>query len=188
MSGKQQQRQQAKLQVGNLSVTEKIYYSQMVSEKLFELMEIRCADTVLSYLASNNEVNLDEINGTMEKMGKIVAYPVCLNGEMEGYISKNARYVLNQYGIREPNRADAMMMNKEAFDVVIVPLLGFDEKCGRLGHGGGYYDKYLKDYQGYKVGVAFEAQKLDGIIMEENDVYLDCIVTETNIYHRRIGE
>ncbi|MBQ1811908.1 MAG: 5-formyltetrahydrofolate cyclo-ligase, partial [Erysipelotrichaceae bacterium] len=52
----------------------------------------------------------------------------------------------------------------------------------RLGHGGGYYDIFLKDLKATKIAVAFEAQKLDQIITDINDIPMDMIITEAGIY------
>ena len=70
------------------------------------------------------------------------------------------------------------------FDVILVPMLGFDPKTlHRIGYGGGYYDKFLATQpKARKVGVCFEAGKLDRIPTESHDVPLDLIVTEAKTY------
>lgn len=68
-------------------------------------------------------------------------------------------------------------------DVIIVPMLGFDENLHRLGYGGGYYDRFLATQpQAQKIGVCFEAGKLNQIPVEPHDIPLDIIVTETQTY------
>lgn len=70
-----------------------------------------------------------------------------------------------------------------AFDLIIVPLLGFDEKCHRLGRGRGWYDNFLASQpDAMKVGAALERQKFDMIPTEPHDVTLDTVVTENGIY------
>ncbi len=65
------------------------------------------------------------------------------------------------------------------FDVIIVPMLGFDEKLHRVGYGGGYYDKFLAGQpSAKKIGVCYEACKVARIPIEAHDVRLDMIVTE----------
>lgn len=69
------------------------------------------------------------------------------------------------------------------FDAIIVPMLGFDENLQRLGYGGGYYDKFLATQpSAKKIGVCFEAGKLDRIPYEPHDVALDIIITEERVY------
>lgn len=65
------------------------------------------------------------------------------------------------------------------FDAIIVPMLGFDTNLHRIGYGGGYYDRFLAtQLQAKKLGVCFEAGKIDQIPTEPYDVPLDLIITE----------
>lgn len=69
------------------------------------------------------------------------------------------------------------------FDVIIVPMLGFDASLQRLGYGGGYYDRFLADQPAAKkIGVCYEIGKIENIPAEPHDVPLDFIVTESNTY------
>ncbi len=71
-----------------------------------------------------------------------------------------------------------------AFDVIIVPMLGFDlRNLHRLGYGGGYYDRFLAvQPQAQKIGVCFELGKVSNLPYETYDISLDTVVTETAIY------
>lgn len=67
-------------------------------------------------------------------------------------------------------------------DVLIVPLLGFDAGGGRLGYGGGFYDRTLAGLQGALViGFALEAQRLRMVPQEATDVALPWIVTDRGV-------
>jgi 5-formyltetrahydrofolate cyclo-ligase len=71
----------------------------------------------------------------------------------------------------------------DKFDVVIVPMLGFDESLQRIGYGGGYYDKFLATQsQAQKIGVCFETGRVEGIPAEPYDIPLNQIITEKNTY------
>lgn len=66
-----------------------------------------------------------------------------------------------------------------SLDLVIVPMLGFDQARNRIGYGGGYYDKLLKRYSSaQKIGVCYESGKVKAIPVEPHDVKLHDIVTE----------
>lgn len=68
-------------------------------------------------------------------------------------------------------------------DLLIVPMVGFDAGCNRLGYGGGFYDRTLSGLgNAQSVGLAVEAQKLVQIPREAWDVRLDMIATETGVY------
>jgi len=68
-------------------------------------------------------------------------------------------------------------------DVVFVPLLGFTERGGRLGQGGGHYDRWLGAHGNtLAIGLAWDAQRLDSLELEPHDAMLDLVVTPTRIY------
>lgn len=68
-------------------------------------------------------------------------------------------------------------------DLVIAPLLAFDRQGGRLGQGGGYYDRTIAALRAsrpvFVLGLAFAGQEVESIPMEPNDQRLDAILTET---------
>jgi 5-formyltetrahydrofolate cyclo-ligase len=69
------------------------------------------------------------------------------------------------------------------FDVIIVPMLGFDGQLHRVGYGGGYYDKFLADQpKARKIGVCYEVCKVEQIPVEPHDIRLDMIVTDQSVY------
>lgn len=70
------------------------------------------------------------------------------------------------------------------FDVIIVPMLGFDPSTlHRIGYGGGHYDRFLAGQpQARKIGVCFEAGKVGHIPTEAHDVPLERIITEAHTY------
>jgi 5-formyltetrahydrofolate cyclo-ligase len=71
-------------------------------------------------------------------------------------------------------------------DVLLVPLLGFDHFGGRLGYGGGFYDRTITKLRAKKpvtaIGLAFEIQRLDAVPLGPHDERLDWIVTEAAAY------
>lgn len=69
--------------------------------------------------------------------------------------------------------------------IVIVPLVAFDRRGGRLGYGGGFYDRTLEGLRArgpvLAVGFAFAAQEAEALPLEETDQPLDMIVTEAGV-------
>lgn len=93
---------------------------------------------------------------------------------------------LNRYKILEPMGTAPISL--EELDLVIVPLVGFDTECHRLGRGGGYYDRTFASNKMHKqvskpylLGLAYEAQRVDTIPQDQWDVRLDGVVTEKRI-------
>ncbi len=86
-------------------------------------------------------------------------------------------------GLRVPDTSKARLVQPGEFDLVLVPCVAFDEELRRLGHGGGYYDRYLpKCVNASFVLVGFEAQKLPQIAVDEHDILMNAIATEKRIY------
>ena len=70
---------------------------------------------------------------------------------------------------------------KNMIDVMIVPMVAYDKNRHRLGHGKGYYDRYLADYQGLKIGLAYKYQEVENIPWEKHDIKMDIIINEEGI-------
>ena len=70
-------------------------------------------------------------------------------------------------------------------EIVIVPLLAFNRAGGRLGYGGGFYDRTLEQLRERRatlaIGFAFAGQEVDDLPLEPTDQPLDLIVTETGV-------
>ncbi len=85
-------------------------------------------------------------------------------------------------GVQEP------LDNKEILqpNILLVPLLAFDENLYRLGYGGGYYDRAISSLRKMQkiitIGIGFDEQKMDNIPIEPHDEKLDYILTEKKLY------
>jgi len=70
-------------------------------------------------------------------------------------------------------------------EILIVPLVGFDAGCNRLGYGGGFYDRTLERLRALHptraIGFAYDAQEMAGLVIELTDQVLDGVVTETRV-------
>jgi 5-formyltetrahydrofolate cyclo-ligase len=86
-------------------------------------------------------------------------------------------------GIMIPDNSD-VLINESSFqpDMVFCPGIAFDLKGVRIGHGEGYYDRFLSKLKGaVKIGLAFEVQIYDELPVEPHDVLMDYIITEERI-------
>ena len=82
------------------------------------------------------------------------------------------------YNIREP-RAFCVKRPAGQIDLIIVPGVAFDRRGGRLGRGGGYYDRLLrKAKKAVKIGVCFREQIVRKVPMEKRDVKMDLVITD----------
>ncbi|GLB58198.1 5-formyltetrahydrofolate cyclo-ligase [Cytobacillus sp. NCCP-133] len=86
------------------------------------------------------------------------------------------------YGLWEPIEAKTAEVSGEEIDLLIVPGLAY-MKCGyRLGFGGGYYDRFLKNYKGRTVSLAFSFQVIESLPIEQHDRPVDFIITDDQVW------
>ena len=131
------------------------------------------------YYPYNYEVDVIEILKEFEKKKYLISLPkIKDNFQMDFFEwSLNNPLVINEYGIPEP------VSNKIRYpDILLVPLVAFDNKLNRIGYGGGFYDRYIKKIKRKKkvttIGLAFSFQKVKKIETNIFDIKLDFIVTE----------
>lgn len=164
-----------------------IEQKSLVAERtVMELPEFKNAGVVGCYLAMEYEVRTDRILERCWKEGKTVCVPA--------YSRKDGKYRLSKLGHETPiiegswkvwEPAHLAWVAPGKLDVIIVPGMAFDRFCGRLGHGGGHYDKILgaqpPKSRHCMVGLAFDFQVLDSVPMSKSDVRMDIVVTEKKL-------
>ncbi len=85
-----------------------------------------------------------------------------------------------RYGIPEPSE-ELPTVSREDIGLILVPALSFDLSGYRMGHGAGYYDRYLAGYMGQTIGLCFESRLSDSIPRDEYDLPVDFIATESRL-------
>lgn len=135
------------------------------------------------YLSLKDEVNTtDYLNHFLSNFDSISS-SVVADDDLVFYKINNVRELKPSHmDILEPLQTE--LVEKDSMDVLIIPLVGFDKQCNRIGYGKGFYDRYLMDYKGLKIGLAFDDQEYPHIPHDENDVALDYIITETRIFKK----
>lgn len=159
--------------------------SSRICCRLTDIPEIRNAKTILSYLATYDEADPAEFDQWAQENGKKVAYPVSFSGGiMEAYVPKGADAIeTGRYGIKAPVPDKSKKTDPADIDVIITPCMGFDDGGGRLGHGAGYYDKYIPlCSKAATILIAFDCQRQEKIVCEETDRPMDVIVTESKFH------
>ena len=138
--------------------------------------------SVGGYFPVNYEVDDLEILKKFAKKKYQISLPVIKkNFDMDFYKwSFNDPLKINQYGIPEPSSKKLVYP-----DVILVPLVAFDNNLNRLGYGGGYYDRVIKKLSKkkkiLKIGLAFSIQKINNVPVTKYDKKLDYIVTDKYI-------
>ena len=131
--------------------------------------------TVAVYLARDGEVDLGTLIERCWERGIVIAVPVLDGRRMSfGLYRRNESLRANRFGIDEPVQPEFTTP-----DVVLAPLVAFDEQGRRLGMGGGYYDRYFTATPtALHVGVAHECQRAPALPATPGDVPLTAVVTE----------
>jgi len=131
------------------------------------------------YYPVNFEIDILDFLEKLEIKGLQLCLPVVKkNNEMDYYIWSTKNLLkLNKYGIPEPEKI------KKVFpDIVLVPLVAFDNRLYRIGYGGGYYDRYIEKLSNkknlFKIGIAHSCQKINRVPTNKYDKKLDIIITE----------
>jgi 5-formyltetrahydrofolate cyclo-ligase len=184
-------RQQLAERRRSLSPHERMSAAQGLRRSLEQLPEYLTDACVAGYWASNGELPLNLVMPPLAARGQQFLLPVI--GE-----NKQLRFAPwqsgddvqpNRYGIPEPVETNELLEPSQ-LDLVFVPLLAFDRRGNRLGHGGGYYDRsfaFLNDQvrpaEPLLVGIAYAFQEMPEIGEEDWDVPLDFIATESELIH-----
>lgn len=143
-----------------------------------DLPEFKAAATVFIYMASGNEPNTAEIIKRAFELKKRVFVSVTKDKIRFSEIFENTVFVPRKYGILEP---ESPVFCDTAADIIIVPMVAYDRDKGRLGHGMGYYDRFLRDAKGVKIGLAYSALEADSVFTGEFDIPMDIIINEREI-------
>ena len=137
-----------------------------------------------SYYPASYEVNTIKLFET-NIIGKLkISLPVIKENNMMYFHEwkKNDVLKINRFGMLEP----VLLSKRIVPEVMLVPLLAYDNQNNRLGYGGGFYDRYLNKYLKkhnniLTIGIAFSFQKHHKIPVLNNDVKLNYILTEKGI-------
>jgi len=152
--------------------------SKIIKERLFRSLFFKKAKAIMFYLSFDGEVNTKEMIKEAQKIGKIVAVPVCQRNRIikPARLTKKAKLKKGPYGICEP--AVKRFMNGKDLDLVIVPGVAFDRQGNRLGRGKGHYDYFLKKIfkRTTSVGLAFDFQILSFLPTTKRDTSVDRII------------
>lgn len=163
-------RHQASESAANLLVTMPCYQ---------ESQHIAC------YLARKDEIDTQPLIDRIWRDGKQCYMPV-LSQQRENHLDfvpyrSDDHLRLNRYKILEPDHTTHYPIEK--LQLIIIPLVGFDQQGNRLGMGGGYYDRTFEHlrHQCQLVGLAYDVQEIEQLPTDSWDIGLDAIVTETRV-------
>ncbi len=161
--------------------------SARIAEKVKSLPEFQEAGLVMFYLDFRKEVATGELIKYCLEKGKRVVIPIT--------DTKNTKLIPSElkdfpgdltsgtWGILEPKPDRVRPVEPTEIDFVIVPGVSFDVKGNRLGYGGGFYDRFLRQTRPDTTfaALAFELQIRDNVYPEEHDYPVHYVITEERL-------
>ena len=163
--------------------------SRAIVRDIVETSIYRRSDTVMAYASFGSELQTDGFMRHVLYQDKTLILPKVdrQRGVLDVYrVRDPARDLrVGTWGIREPGPDRCARVDPDSIDFVLVPGLAFDPRGGRLGYGGGFYDKLLADVLSpcaWLVAGAFEGQMVEKVPEDEHDVSMDVVVTENGHY------
>jgi len=153
------------------------------------------SEKIAMYLANDGEIAPSEVQQWLYDNGKRPFLPIVRQSNDRNSLlfteaKQDAVYAKKYFGISEPVVDDDELVLPTELDMVLLPLVGFDQNGNRIGMGGGFYDttfEFLKDSDHSKskpmlIGLAHECQKVALISAESWDIPLSIVVTDQQVY------
>lgn len=136
------------------------------------------SDTILTYMPIRTEVDLRSLLVTFPNKHWLLPRILPEEEHRMVFHPYDPRHLVQHpFGMAEPAPSLPEVLPGE-IQLVLVPGLAFDHCGWRLGYGGGYFDRFLKDFRGVSVGVVFQALLFESIPHGEHDIPMQWLVTE----------
>lgn len=164
-----------------LSTAERTHASKMICARVQELTVLQEARTMMLYASTEEEINLYPLMEVLLTEGRRIVLPEITGGGVMEARELPAMDALTDgtFGILSPDPMRGNIVAPEEIDVIIVPGAAFDENGGRLGLGGGYYDRFLpRAGNAVRLVLAFDFQIVPDVPMGAQDARVDVILTE----------
>ena len=151
--------------------------------RFLSLPQVGSASTVFLYCGMGSEPDTIRLLAPLAAAGKSVCLPRCLSGcRMEArQVLPDSALIRHPYGMLEPGEA-CPPVPPEEIDLALVPGLVFDRSGGRLGRGGGFYDRWLSGFSGVTAALCRDSLLVDAVPRLPHDLGVDLVLTETGLY------
>lgn len=183
---KKELRQQFKKQLSSIDKCTFEQYSYLIAKQLVQLQEFKEANTIAITLSRFPEVDTWQIIRNGWQLGKRIVVPKCFPQTKEMVFKEITSFTQLEsvyFGLFEPIEGQTIEVPKAELDLIIVPGMAFTSDGYRLGFGGGYYDRYLQDFKGTTISLAFSSQIHNNLPIENHDIPVKTIITENHILH-----
>ncbi len=160
--------------------------SEKISNIFFENITLTKTDIISGYYPINDEMSPIYLFDQLKKKKITTSLPVVTGSNMPLIFrewQQGEELVPNKITKVQEPKAAAKQVNPT---IILVPMLAFDENGYRLGYGGGFFDRTIRNFKKYNhkfitVGIAYERQKTEPLPLDAHDQRLDYIITEEQI-------
>ena len=178
---KKEMRKKVNTTLTEITIEQHRDFSENIKKRLLREKSIKEAKTIALTISKYPEVDTLNIIEELWGLGKKVVVPKCdpSDRSMTFYAITSFEQLETVYmDLKEPIIELTQMVNRHEIDVIIVPGIVYDFRGFRIGYGGGYYDRYLKNYDGTLISLAFTVQLTHQVPKEAHDIPVDIIITE----------
>ena len=170
----------------SMSFFEKEEKDKKIFKKLIDLKIFKESSFVLSYVSVNIEVDTINLIKHCFKKKKKVFVPVCLKmiGDINFYYLNSLEQLhFSTFSLLEPVPNEKNLFKNLSFKrtICVVPGFVFDVFGNRIGYGKGFYDRFLKKFDGVKIGLCYDFNLERRILNSSFDVSVDFVLTENKI-------
>lgn len=173
-----------KTQLASLNQNSYLTYSKEIENLLLKEESVQKASIIGITISAFPEVNTEGIIKRLWDLGKTVVVPKCIPKErlMTFYkIDSYDQLEMVYMQLQEPNPLLAEPVTHTEIDLLIVPGIVYSKTGYRIGYGGGYYDRFLTNYAGQTISLAFDFQVVDEVVRDVFDFPVEKIVTNEKI-------
>lgn len=150
--------------------------SEEIFSRIEKLPQFQQANIVLAYWSLPDEVITHQfVQRWAEKKNLVLPIVVGETLELRVFNGVEKLITSNSFGIQEPKTEE--LVDPKVVDFAIIPGIAFDRKGNRLGRGKGFYDRFLKETNAFKVAVGYEFQILDEVPVSSFDVPVDMVIS-----------
>lgn len=164
-------------------------FGQQAAARMLSFPPVVMAHTVAVFLSFDGELDTQPLIEQLWRAGKRVYLPVLHPFSPDNLLFLHyypqSVLVTNRLKIQEPRLDVRDVLPLAKLDVLVTPLVAFDEDGQRLGMGGGFYDRTLQNWQQHKilpVGYAHDCQLVEKLPVKEWDIPLPAVVTPSKIW------
>ena len=182
MLSKSELRAMIKEEMANLDYVKKRIMDEKIRNNIYGLKEYCTAKTILTYVSKDKEVDTLDLITHSISLVKTICVPLTKNNNSLEIrkIEDLMDLKVGNFNILEPNE-HTRIINPNEIELLFIPGLAFGTGCERLGRGGGYFDRFLLESRGLKVGLAYEFQIFDSLPVQKHDIKMDMIITDARI-------